>query len=313
MRLPGKQMLKFLPALREPRPRHRGRVSPRAENLKPKRSSWKLQRSFLSGFRFQGFRFHPNRDRDRYRDRLFNHGTHGTHRNRKLMLFRVFGVFRGYNQKLRSAPNRCGAISTEANIYGALLKIRTPNCSFQVKRPNAQGRRMRRRARDASPSRRSASPDHGTGGRVSPRAENLNLKDAAEPSTLFGFRFQGFSVSGFIQIGIGIAIGIDCLTTEHPEHTETEPCLSVCSVCSVVTIRSCVLHQTGAAAISTEANIYGALLKIRTPNCSFQVKTPKRASGRRMRRRQADALPLPALREPRPRHPRASVLNEPKI
>jgi hypothetical protein len=70
-----------------------------------------VEPSTLFGFRFQGFKvsgFHPNRDRDRYRDRLFNHGTPGTHRNRA-MPFRVFGVFRGYNQKLRSAPNRCGA------------------------------------------------------------------------------------------------------------------------------------------------------------------------------------------------------------
>jgi hypothetical protein len=83
-------------------------VSPRAENLNLKRA---VEPSTLFGFRFQGFKvsgFHPNRDRDRYRDRLFNHGTPGTHRNRA-MPFRVFGVFRGYNQKLRSAPNRCGA------------------------------------------------------------------------------------------------------------------------------------------------------------------------------------------------------------
>ena len=58
-------------------------------------------------------------------------------------------------------------------------------------------------------------------------------------------------------------------TTEHTKHTETEPCLSVCSVCSVVPIRNCVLHQIGAARISTEANVYGALLKICMLNCSF--------------------------------------------
>ncbi|HPK38025.1 MAG TPA: hypothetical protein PLH01_07070, partial [Kiritimatiellia bacterium] len=58
--------------------------------------------------------------------------------------------------------------------------------------------------------------------------EQLNLKRAVEPSTLFGFMvswfrgfwFHGFMVSrfqGFIQIGIGIgiAIGIDRFTTEH--------------------------------------------------------------------------------------------------
>jgi len=41
------------------------------------------------------------------------------------------------------------------------------------------------------------------------------LKRAVEPSTLFGFWFQGF-----IQIGVGIAIGIgiDCLTTERTKH-----------------------------------------------------------------------------------------------
>jgi len=53
-------------------------------------------------------RFHPNRDRDRYRDRLFNHGTHRTH-GKAWLCFRVFSVFRSSNQKLRSAPNRCGA------------------------------------------------------------------------------------------------------------------------------------------------------------------------------------------------------------
>ena len=57
--------------------------------------------------------------------------------------------------------------------------------------------------------------------------DRFNLKRAVEPSTLFGFGFQGFwfLVSGFqgfwflgfIQIGVGIAIaiGIDHLTTEH--------------------------------------------------------------------------------------------------
>ncbi|HPW76029.1 MAG TPA: hypothetical protein PLJ32_08620, partial [Kiritimatiellia bacterium] len=49
----------------------------------------------------------------------------------------------------------------------------------------------------------------------------LNLKRAVELSTLFGFWvswFLGFRVSwfhGFIQIGVGIAIGIDCFTTGH--------------------------------------------------------------------------------------------------
>ena len=85
-----------------------GRVSPRAENLNLKRA---VEPSTLFGFRFQGFKvsgFHPNRDRDRYRDRLFNHGTHRTH-GKAWLCFRVFSVFRGSNQKWRSAPNRCGA------------------------------------------------------------------------------------------------------------------------------------------------------------------------------------------------------------
>jgi hypothetical protein len=102
--------------------------------------------------------------------------------------------------------------------------------------------------------------------------DEVNLKRAVEPSTLFGFWFQGFKVSwfqGFIQIGIGIAIGIDCLTTEHTEHTERHGSVSVCLVCSVVPIRNGVLHQIGAARISTEADVYGALLKICMLNCSF--------------------------------------------
>jgi hypothetical protein len=81
----------------------------------------------------------------------------------------------------------------------------------------------------------------------------MNLKRAVEPSTLLGFMvsgfhgfmvsgFQGFRVSsgsgslsgsgsivswfqGFIQIGIGIAIaiGIDCFTTEHNRLTVLQP------------------------------------------------------------------------------------------
>jgi hypothetical protein len=65
-----------------------------------------LQLSLVSSFKVSWF--HPNRDRDRYRDRLFNHGTRRTH-GKAWLFFRVFSVFRGSNQKLRSAPNRCGA------------------------------------------------------------------------------------------------------------------------------------------------------------------------------------------------------------
>jgi hypothetical protein len=36
-----------------------------------------VEPSTLFGFKVSWF--HPNRDRDRYRDRLFNHGTHRTH------------------------------------------------------------------------------------------------------------------------------------------------------------------------------------------------------------------------------------------
>ena len=70
-----------------------------------------VEPSILFGFWFQGFMvswFHPNWDRDRYRDRLFNHGTHRTH-GKAWLCFRMFSVFRGSHQKLRSAPNRCGA------------------------------------------------------------------------------------------------------------------------------------------------------------------------------------------------------------
>jgi hypothetical protein len=47
----------------------------------------------------------------------------------------------------------------------------------------------------------------------------LNLKRAVEPSTLFGFRVSRFQ--GFIQIAIaiGIAIGIDYLTTNTRDGT----------------------------------------------------------------------------------------------
>jgi len=33
--------------------------------------------------------------------------------------------------------------------------------------------------------------------------------------------------------------------------------------------QNCVLHQIGAARIAMKANVYAALLKIRTPNCRF--------------------------------------------
>jgi hypothetical protein len=58
--------------------------------------------------------------------------------------------------------------------------------------------------------------------------EAFSLKRAVEPSTLYWFLVSRFH--GFIQIGIGIAIGIDCLTTEH---TERHGSVSVCLVCGV--------------------------------------------------------------------------------
>ena len=102
-----------------------------------------LQLSLVSGFWFQGFMvswFHPNRDRDRYRDRLFNHGTRRTHG--KAWLFSVCLVCSVVPIR-NCVLHQIGAarISTETNVYGALLKICMLNCSFRLneERRNSAG------------------------------------------------------------------------------------------------------------------------------------------------------------------------------
>jgi hypothetical protein len=78
-----------------------------------------------------------------------------------------------------------------------------------------------------------------------------------------GFWFQGFWFQGFIQIGIGIgiAIGIDHLTTEYHHLTASQP----------LRLRAPPTSQYGAAGTATKPNVYGALLEFYPFNCSFWV------------------------------------------
>jgi hypothetical protein len=137
-----------------------------------------LQLSLVSGFKVSWF--DPNRDRDRYRDRLFNHGTHRTH-GKAWLCFRVFSVFRGSNQKLRSAPNRCGADLNGSQCLRGFAQNLHAQLLFL-------GLKVHPALRANTPHRRcTPCPNLAC-------AHTLNLKRAVEPSTLFGFWFQGFMV-----------------------------------------------------------------------------------------------------------------------
>ena len=86
--------------------------------------------------------------------------------------------------------------------------------------------------------------------------------------------FQGFGVSwfqGFIQIGIGIAIGIgiDHLTTEYHRLTASPP--HSLTVSQPLRLRAPPASQYGVAGTATKPNVYRALLEFYPFNYSFWV------------------------------------------